>query len=98
MHRKANPGPRRVKVKGRVGLYYRDTPQGRRYEFDFTDSTGRRRWKTVEGGLREAEAAREEVRGRLRRGEKVAPSKISFGDFADTWLAEQTNLRPRTRE
>ena len=90
--------PRRTRVKGRRGIYYSLLSNGsRRYEYTFLDSTGRRRWVTVEGGLKEAEAALEEVRGRRRRGEAIAPTKARLSEVASTWLAMQTQLRPRTR-
>lgn len=88
---------RRTKVANHAGVYYRDTPQGRRYEIDYVDETGRRRWKTVEGSLRDADALRDEYRGRKRRGERVAPSKETLAEVAAAWLALQTHLRPRTR-
>jgi integrase len=89
---------RRIRVNGRRGIYYRDTPAGRRYEITFLDSDGKRRWRTLNGSLRDAEAALEEVRGKMRRGERVAPSKLTFAAYGETWLASQMQLRPRTRE
>lgn len=91
--------PRRISVKGHRGVYYRELPGGRRrYEISFTDSTGRRRWKTVDGKLEDAQAALDEIRGKKRRGEKVAPSRATLAEVASLWLASQTQLRPRTRE
>ena len=89
---------RRVKVKGRRGIYYREGADGRRYEITFRDSEGRQRWKVVSGGLKDAEAALEDVRGKLRRGERVSPTKATFNEVADAWLATQSELRPRTLE
>lgn len=81
------------------GVYYRETPKGRRYEISFSDSTGRRRWRTIDGGEKEARAALEEVRGRKRKGERIAPSRATLAEVTETWLREQTgNLRPRTVE
>ena len=96
--------PRRIQARDnrgnpKSGVYYRETPKGRRYEISFTDSDGRRRWKTIDGGLREAEAAREELRRKRRRGERIAPSRVpTFREFAATWLDSQSQLRPRTIE
>jgi integrase len=89
---------RRVRDARHPGVYYRETPRGRRWEITFLDSSGRRRWKTVEGGQREAVAALEDLRSRLRRGERVAPSRLSLGELIDAYLASATGLRPRTRE
>jgi integrase len=97
MHSKANAA-RRTKVAGRRGIYYRDTSAGRRYEISYLDSDGRRRWRTIEGNLRDAEAALEDVRGKMRRGERVAPTKTTFAEFGDVWLKSQAQLRPRTLE
>ncbi len=52
----------------------------------------------VGGNLRAAEAAREELRTRVRRGERVAPSRQTFEEVATAWLAAQSQLRPRTIE
>ncbi len=91
--------PRRTKVKDRRGIYYRPGADGRRrYEITYRDSEGRQRWKVVPGGLKDAEAALEEVRGRLRRGERLAPTKLTFAEVAALWLATQSELRPRTRD
>ncbi len=96
MQAKANV--RRVLVKGRRGIYYRIGADGKRaYEITFYDSDGKRRWQTTGSNLKEAEAALEEIRGRKRRKERIAPSRATFADVAATWLAGQTQLRPRTR-
>jgi len=89
---------RRTKVANRPGVYFRETANGRRYEITFLDAEGRRRWKTVPGGLREAVAALETARGRTRRGERTAPAKApTVNEFIDTWLARKTKLRERTK-
>lgn len=91
--------PRRSKVKGRRGIYYREGADGRRaYEITYTDSEGRRRWQRVQGGLKNAEAALEETRRRLRRGERVAPTRATFAEVAETWIAGQSQLRSATRD
>jgi integrase len=91
--------PRRTPVKGHRSIYYRDTKtRGRRYEIAYYDSTGRLRWKTVDGGLREARAALEETRSRMRRGERVAPTNVTLAEFARSWLDSQANLRRSTVE
>jgi integrase len=81
----------------RRGIYYRLGRDGRRrYEITFRDSEGRQRWKVVPGGLTDAEATLHEVRGKLRRGERVSPTKATFGEVAEAWIETQGELRPRT--
>ncbi len=89
---------RRTRVKNRPGIWYRDTPRGRRYEVTYLDETGRRRWTTVDGNLESAQAALDEKRRRRRDGERVAPEKVRLSEFAVSWLEAQAQLRPRTRE
>jgi integrase len=90
---------RRTKVKGKPSIYYHERGGRRRYEVTFLDETGRRRWQTVPGfdNLDEAEATLEEIKGKKRRGERVAPSKLSFDELADRWSAQLT-VGERTRE
>ena len=95
----AKANARRTKVSGRRGIYYRDTPQGRKYEVSYLDSDGRRRWQTVAGrdNLKEAETLLRAVGSKLDRGERVAPSRRTFADLADEWKAQLT-VGDRTRE
>jgi integrase len=88
--------PRRVRVER--GIYKRQTPKGVRYELTYTDSTGRQRWQTVRGGLKEARRARAEIVSKLGRGERVAPTRATLAEVAVAWLDAQTQLRPRTKE
>jgi integrase len=91
--------PRRVRVPGKACIYRNVTDDGRtRYQFTYVDSQGKRRWKTVEGGLRDAEAARDEMRFKLRRGDRLATTKVKLEELAGSWLQSQTHLRPRTQE
>src|SRR5438874_1199616 len=93
----AKASPRRTRLER--GIYYRDTPRGRRYEITYIDSLGRRRWKVTEGGIKEARAVLADVVSRLSRGERVAPSKLTLSEIAATWLeAQRDRLRPRTIE
>jgi integrase len=89
--------PRRTKVKGKPSIYYREIEGRRRYEVTFLDETGTRRWRTVDGNLEAAEAALVEVRSKLNRGERVAPSRLTFDEAADLWFAGK-NVAERTRE
>ena len=93
---RSQPSPRRVNVER--GIYFRQTAAGRRYEIGYQGSDGRWRWRVVEGGLKEARAARAEVISALARGQRVAPSRRAFADVADTWLATKMRLAPRTRQ
>src|SRR5215211_1171521 len=91
-------GSRSVSARVAVerGIAYRERSFGRRYEFCYRDSEGRWRWQTVAGGRREARLARAEMLARLGKGERVAPSRLRFGEFADRWLAGRGDLRPTT--
>lgn len=91
--------PRRISVERRPGLYYRLDAKGRRiYEVSYTDSDGRRRWKSGFPTERAALAWLEDVRARVRKGERVSPTRKTVAEVADLWLAAQTELRPRTRD
>jgi hypothetical protein len=69
------------------------------FEVGFRDSAGKQRWRTVEGGIMAARAARDDALGRRGRGELLRPNPaLSFGAAADGWLAGQVaDLRPATR-
>src|SRR5262249_40340464 len=56
---------------------------------------GRQRWRTVRT-KQEAIDGREAVRSKIRGGERIAPSKQTFGDYADRWLLNQSHLRAST--
>ena len=69
------------------------------------DESGKRqqRWHSGYGTRKEAEAALAEILGKLGRGEYVAETKLTFGEFLrDRWLphldsqADLGNLRPTT--
>jgi integrase len=89
---------RRVSVKGHPGVYWHPVAGGRRYEISYVDSDGKRRWETVAGNLKDAEAVREGKRELMRKNERVAPTRKTIAEVADEWLASQTELRPRTIE
>jgi len=94
----ANGRPRRERVDRNV--YRRTTADGRIvYEVGYRDSSGRQRWKTIEGGIMAARAARDDILGRRGRGERVQPNpKLRFGEAADAWVAGQVEaLRPATQ-
>jgi len=96
LKRSEGNGPVR-RTRAARGIYYRQTTTGRAYEFTFTDSDGRQRWQRVDGGFREAEAARGDVQAKLGRGERVAPSRLTLRDYEEQWAdAQQGRVRPRT--
>lgn len=108
MQAQGTTGPsRRTKAKGKPGIYYRlvsvgENPkqrQVRRYEVTYLDSDGRRRWKTVPGydNLSDAEALLVEIKRKLHRGERVAPTKRTFDELADEWRS-QLRVGERTVE
>jgi integrase len=100
MQPKANPRARRRPVARHPGIYYRPRRGGRvgpPYEISYLDSTGKRRWAIVHGSLDDAEAKRAELRLRRRRGERIAPTRQTFEQYAWEWLERQP-CRDRTRE
>src|SRR5437899_2138614 len=94
MQNQSTAKPRRVSVKKYPGVY--KSVSGK-YEIAYRDSDGRLRFKTIDGDLQAAVAAREEIQGKKRRGEHVAPTKMTFGDYAEQWFVS-LNRRPRTLE
>jgi len=95
---KANATARRVRVERNI--YRRQDASGHTvHEVGYRDSAGRQRWRTVDGGITAARAARDDVLGRKGRGERVQPNpRLRFGEAADAWLAGQVaELRPATQ-
>ena len=89
--------PRRISVKGKPAIYYREDANGhRRYEISFTNSEGRRQWRTVDGNLKDAEAARIEILDRLGKGARIVSNRRTLAEVAAEWIASQTELRPGT--
>lgn len=76
--------PRRVRVER--GIYMNPATGG--HEIEYTDLSGRIRWKTVPGGLEEARLARAEAQRQ----------RLAFATVAEEWLSRQTHLRPRSYE
>ena len=94
----ANATARRARVERNI--YRRQDASGHIvHEVGYRDSTGRQRWRTVEGGIMAARAVRDDVLGRKGRGERVQPNpRLRFGEAADAWLAGQVaELRPATQ-
>jgi len=93
-----NPKPRRVREPGpkNEGIYRRADGQ---LEIGYRDTEGRQRWRGPFDTVTSARAARDEARGRNRRGERESANpRLKFGEAADRWLAEQVaDLRPATQ-
>lgn len=89
---------RRTRVERNI--YRRTTADGKTaHEIGYRDSDGRQRWEAVNGGVRAARARLADVKARMGRGERVAPTpQLTFGQAADRWLEAQTpTLRPATQ-
>ena len=72
-----------------TGVYTR----GGRFIVQYTDSTGRVRFKTTEArSLTEARAEREKLRVDVRSGEAVVPSKVKLVDVAQDFLSTFESL------
>jgi integrase len=91
--------PRKRHRTKRRGVFFRLGPDGRKsYCVSYRDSTGKQRWQNIDGGIREAEAVLDDLKSRMRRGERVLPSNVTLHEYAATWLDAQSHLRPRTRD
>lgn len=86
--------PRRTCVER--GIY---TRYDGRFEIGYRDSTGKQRWKVIDGGITAARAERGAIVGAKGRGEHVQPNpRLKFGEASDKWLADQVaDLRTATR-
>lgn len=84
---------RRTRVKGAPGIY---RSMSGKYELAYRDSDGRLRFKTVDGDLESAKAARAEVVAKKARGERVAPSRLTLCEYASETYFPALRLRPRT--
>jgi integrase len=56
------------------------------------------RYVQVEGGEREALAYQADLRGKIARGQRVLPAKVSFAEVAEQWFESKRKLRPWTRK
>jgi hypothetical protein len=88
--------PRRKSIKGHPGVYYRKAKSGERtYEVTYLDSTGQRRWSTIQGDLEAADKALLAIKTMLDQGQKVIPSNRRFKEFASEWFEnEKHRVRP----
>jgi hypothetical protein len=48
----------------------------------------------VDGVEREAVAKQAELRGKIARGEPVAPANVTFAETAEQWFESKRKLRP----
>lgn len=76
------------------GITYRVRAGGSRQYFVYAQG----RQHPVSGAEREAVAKQAELRGRVARGEQVAPANIRFYDAAEQWYESKHRLRPWTRK
>lgn len=94
-------GARRVvRESVKPGIWKRRGADGRvRFEIIYRDSEGRQRQQVVEGGVRAAEAALADVKGRMGRGERVVPQpSLTFAEAAERFMESvDASLRPATR-
>ncbi len=94
-----NAQPRRTRVPGGNNSNIYRRADGK-FEIGYRDSSGRQRWKKIEGGISVARAERDAILGARGRGEVVQPNpRLTFGDASDRWLVNQvSSLRPATRQ
>jgi integrase len=84
-------------VRVERGIFKRETADGVRYEFNYTDSSGATRWSTVRT-LKEAREGRATKLAAVARGERIVPTKVTVAEYAPTWLASQSHLRKNARD
>lgn len=92
MQRDSMKAKRRTKVDRYPGVY---RSVSGRYEIAYRDSDGKLRFKAVGTNLQDAVAARAEIVGKVKKGVRVAPVKLTFQAWSEQWLAG-LNKRPRT--
>ena len=88
----------RPRIKTRhPGVYYREREDGtRQYIIWYVGTDGKARFENVPGGERDAVRARARIVDRIAHGHHVAPSKLRLSDWADQWLEERNDIRPKT--
>jgi integrase len=94
---KASAGPadrfNRHKTRHR-GITYRVRADGSRTYSVYVKG----RYVPVEGGEREALALQAGLRGKVARGERITPAKVTFAEVAEQWFESKRKLRPWTRK
>lgn len=86
----APPAVRHRPVEGRKGIYYSVYGGVKKFEVRYTDSDGKSRFETCGTRLSDALDRQAEIRRALGLGERVAPSRKTFGEVADEWLESLT--------
>ena len=103
---KGNDGARRVpylsaKGERERGIYTRVNADGQTvFEIGWRDSSGKQRWRRVDGGITAARAALAAEHTRRARGERTTTDpRLRFNDAAEAWWeARVTKLRPTTQD
>jgi integrase len=91
---KATAGPhKRIKTRHR-GITYRLKADGSRSYYVYAGG----RQIAIIGGEKGALAKQAELRGRLARGERVAPRPVKFREAAEEWFESKRHLRPWTQK
>jgi site-specific recombinase XerC len=93
MQRQPNDPFKRRKTRHR-GITYRVRADGSRQYFVYAQG----KQHPVAGGEREAITRQAELRGKVARGEKVAPANLRFREVAEQWFESKRRLRPWTRK
>src|SRR5256885_2011600 len=94
MQHQPNGGPfKRHKTRHRGITYRVRVDRSRQY---FVYAQGQQH--PIEGGEREAVAKQAELRGKVSRGEKVAPANVRFREVAEQWFESKHRLRKWTRK
>ncbi len=75
------------------GITYRVRANGSRQYFAYAQG----KQHAVDGGEREAIARQAELRGKVARGERIAPANVRFSEAAEQWFESKRRLRPWTR-
>lgn len=90
--------PRRVREPGEKNANVYRRADGK-FEIGYRDAEGKQRWRGPFDTVTAARGARDDARGRSRRGERESANpRLKFGEAADRWLAEQVaQLRPATQ-
>src|SRR5882762_11807493 len=57
----------------------------------------KQQWVSFRGNKQQADARLNELVGTAHRGEFVAPSKLTFGDWLDAWLEKAIKPKKRSR-
>lgn len=89
---------RHVPLKGHRGIYYSERANGTRtYEVRYVDSEGKQRFEACGDRLKDALERQAQIRVSLGKGERVAPSRKTYGEVADEWK-RQRQVSPKTAE